>query len=117
MAIFKQKEEEQTAVDKSQPGILTKVPMVLVQPRISEKSGHLAAVGKYVFNVKKSANKVEIKKAVERAYKVTVVKVNIINTEGKTKNSGRHSGRTSDFKKAVVSLKKGDKIEGATDIN
>lgn len=115
MAILKHKEENKTEV-KAETGILLKMPSVLIQPRISEKAGHLASVNKYVFNVKKGANKVEVKKAVERSFKVTVIKVNMINTEGKAKNSGRHAGKTSDFKKAVVTLKKGDKIEGLTDI-
>lgn len=115
MAIFKQKEENK-AEAKTETQVLVKVPHVLVQPRISEKAGHFASVNKYIFNVRSGANKVEVKKAVERAYKVSVVKVNMINTKGKTKNSGRHPGKTSDFKKAVVTLKKGDKIEGLTDI-
>ena len=91
------------------------VPGVLFGPRVSEKSGQLAEAGKYVFNVAKNANKVEIKKAVERSYKVNVVLVNILNTKGKTRNYGRTAGRTSGFKKAIVTLKKGQKIEGATE--
>ena len=93
-----------------------KVPAVLLSPRISEKSSHLATQNKYVFNVKKEANKVEIKKAVESVYKVKVVQVNILNTEGKKRNYGRTSGKMSDFKKAVVTLKKGDSIEVAQPI-
>lgn len=117
MAIFKHKAEEDKVEAKTETGILVKVPPVLVQPRISEKAGHLASINKYIFNVRRGANKVEVKKAIERAYKVSVVKVNVINTEGKIKNSGRFSGKTSDFKKAIVTLKKGDKIEGTTEIN
>ncbi|MDE2311981.1 MAG: 50S ribosomal protein L23 [Patescibacteria group bacterium] len=89
--------------------------MVLWGPRVSEKSGRLTESGKYVFNVAKSANKVEIKKAVEKAYHVNVTQVNIINNKAKARNYGRAVGHTSPFKKAVITLKKGQKIEGATE--
>lgn len=91
---------------------LSSVLGVLVQPRVSEKAGRLSTQGKYVFLVKKAANKVEVKKAVERVYKVNVVGINIVNVKGKHKVFGRTSGRTSDFKKAIVTLKKGQTIEG-----
>lgn len=80
------------------------------QPRISEKSGLLAKQNKYAFVVQNYANKVQIKKAIESEYKVRVEKVNVINSLGKTVNAGRISGKRSDFKKAVVTLKKGDSI-------
>ncbi len=111
------KEEEKTAskdakADKTAE--IAKLPEVLLQPRISEKASTLVASNKYVFMVGKSANKVEIKKAVERMYKVSVTQVNIIKMKGKKKNVGRIAGELSDFKKAVVTLKEGDKIEGVT---
>lgn len=115
MAIFGSKTEEQT---NAAPALATgpkSVPMVLLGSRLSEKSARLIQTGKYVFNVTKNANKVEIKKAVERAYKVNVVQVNILNTKGKVKNFGRIAGKTAGFKKAVVTLKQGQKIEGATE--
>jgi large subunit ribosomal protein L23 len=121
MALFGKKtdqdEKKETAkaadvkVAKAVPTVL--VPTILLQPRISEKSAKLSQSGKYVFNVKKAANKVEIKKAVEGAYKVNVVQVNIVNNKGKIRNYGRTSGKTSGFKKAVVTLKSGQKIEMA----
>lgn len=111
------KKEEKTAEVKGETEVsVQNVPMSLLGPRISEKASHLVTQNKYVFNVKKSGNKVEIKKAVERAYKVKVVQVNIVNTQGKNKRSGKISGRTSGFKKAIVTLRKGDKIAGMTDI-
>lgn len=85
---------------------------LLVAPRISEKAAKLGESNKYVFVVTRSANKVELKKAIERAYKVRVTGVNIITNMGKSRNFGQKSGKTSNFKKAVVTLKKGDKIEG-----
>lgn len=111
------KKEENTSEAKANAEVsVQNVPMFLLGPRISEKASHSAAQNKYVFNVKKNSNKVEIKKAVERVYKVKVIQVNIVNTQGKNKQSGRISGKTSGFKKAIVTLRKGDKIAGMTDI-
>ena len=120
MAIFGSKTEDKQetkpkASSAAASASFAGIPMVLLGPRVSEKAGKLAESGKYVFNVIKNANKVEIKKSVERFYKVNVVLVNILNTKGKTRNSGRISGVTSGFKKAIVTLKKGQKIEGATE--
>ncbi|MBI3232141.1 MAG: 50S ribosomal protein L23 [Candidatus Doudnabacteria bacterium] len=92
------------------------LPALLVQPRVSEKAGQLARLNKYAFVVKNNANKVEVKKAVELKYKVKVTQVNMINTQGKTKNFGRTMGRTSDFRKAIVTLRKGESIKGLTDV-
>jgi len=114
MAQSSKKIENKTT--ESQKDVVVKMPQILLQPRISEKAGHLTSLNKYVFNVLKKANKVEIKKAVERMYKVRVVRVNVVNNQGKTKTSGRRTGRTSDFRKAIVTLKKGDKIEGVSEI-
>jgi len=57
------------------------------------------------------SNKIEVKTAVEEAFKVSVAKVNIINVTGKEKRIGRHVGKRPDWKKAIVTLKKGDNIE------
>jgi large subunit ribosomal protein L23 len=123
MAIFTKKPEDKDEVkyEVTTPAASggktpsVRIPTVLVQPRISEKAGRLASMNKYVFKVQTSANKVEIRKAVESFYKVHVTRINIINNQGKHRTYGRTSGKTSDFKKAVVTLKKGDKIEGATE--
>ena len=123
MAIIKKKTEEKSAKSGKDDVVTTtsstsvaKIPTVLVQPRLSEKSGRLAAINKYVFKVKTDANKVEVKKAVENTYKVKVIQVNMVINQGKTRNFGRTTGRTQAFKKAIVTLKAGDKIEGLTDI-
>lgn len=118
MAIFGSKTEEQQGTKTATAAAVVHghvVPAVLLGPRVSEKSAKQTESGKYVFNVIKAANKVEIKKAVEKAYKVNVTQVNILNTKGKVRNTGRMSGKTSGFKKAIVTLKKGQKIEGATE--
>ena len=134
MALFSKKKEEkedtryQVTSDSPKSGdpsrsaraeagvAVPKIPQVLVQPRISEKAGHLAKLNKYVFKVKGSANKVEVKKAVETFYKVHVTQVNIIRNLGKTRNFGNRKGETSGFKKAIVTLRKGDSIQGLTDV-
>jgi large subunit ribosomal protein L23 len=112
----KEKTESIIPVAKTQLAVLkVRLFEVLLQPRISEKASHSASVNKYVFLVAKSSNKVEIKKAVESKYKVRVVQVNIVNMKGKRKHFGRIKGKLSDFKKAIITLKEGDKIEGATE--
>lgn len=84
---------------------------VLKQPIISEKSFTLADNGKYVFLVQKSATKVEIAKAVEKAFKVHVKDINTVTVKGKVKRFGRIFGRRKDYKKAIVTIGKDEKIE------
>jgi len=84
---------------------------VLLRPVISEKSMSLMEENKYTFYVDKKANKIEIKNAVEKLFKVTVLSVNTINVKGKMKRLGRSQGMTPARKKAIVTLKPGDKIE------
>ena len=86
---------------------------VLKQMLLSEKSSKLSSeLGQYTFEVFRYANKHAIAEAVEKTFKVTVRRVNVQNYPGKNKRSrtGRPS-TTSDFKKAIVTLKAGDKIE------
>lgn len=84
---------------------------VLKQPVISEKSFAATEKDKYVFLVEPAATKVEIAKAVEKAFKVHVTDVNTVVVKGKTKRFGKIFGRRSDYKKAIVTVKKGEKIE------
>jgi large subunit ribosomal protein L23 len=84
---------------------------VLVKPLITEKVSYLSPYGQYVFEVSQKTNKIEIAKAVERAYGVKPISVNIIRVRGKKIRSGKTSGMTKKWKKAVVTLKPGDKIE------
>ncbi len=86
--------------------------LIIKKPRITEKSGLQAeASGVYTFEVTERANKKSIAKAVKELYKVTPVKVNITNLPAKKVFSRGKTGRVSGVKKAVVYLKKGDKIE------
>jgi large subunit ribosomal protein L23 len=87
------------------------VSLLIKHAWITEKSTDLSGLRKYVFIVDRKANKSEIKKAIESIYKVKVSGVNIINTKGKQKRLGRSLGKTSAFKKAVVTLKEGEKID------
>lgn len=84
---------------------------ILIRPLITEKSTKLMEEGKYVFVVAKSANKIEIAKAVTEVFGKKVVKVNTINVLGKKKRVGRNFGKRSDYKKAIVKLAPGETIE------
>ena len=81
------------------------------KPIVTERSTDLAALGKYVFMVKKSATKPEIKKIVKEIYKVDPVAVNVINRHAKGKKVGYHKGKQIGYKKAIVTLKAGQRID------
>ena len=82
-------------------------------PIITEKSHLQKADGnKVAFRVEVTANKIEIRKAIEELFKVKVLQVNTITCKGKTKRVGRTEGKRSDWKKAIVTLAPGDKIPG-----
>ncbi|PKB78461.1 MAG: 50S ribosomal protein L23 [SAR202 cluster bacterium Io17-Chloro-G9] len=83
---------------------------VLLRPTITEKSTLLQESGKYTFRIAKEANKVEVKQAVESNFNVTVLDVNITKLKGKHKRYGPRSTKQPDVKKAVVTLKAGDRI-------
>jgi len=86
---------------------------VLKNMRLTEKAAKLSSnFGQYTFEVFPAATKYTVREAVEQTFKVTVTRVNVMNVRGKNKKSrqGRPS-QTSDFKKAIVTLKSGDKIE------
>ncbi len=85
---------------------------ILKRPRITEKATLAKELAnQIVFDVAKSANKVEIRKAVEEVFNVKVLKVQTANYSGKKKRWGRIVGRQPDWKKAVVTLAPGEKIE------
>ncbi len=84
---------------------------VLRRPLITEKNTMLQAQGKYAFEIAREANKPQIKQAVEKAFKVKVLAVNVMTVPGKTRRVGRQQVLTQSWKKAIVTLKPGDKIE------
>lgn len=116
------KAEEKTDVldmvkeDSAKPLILKEntgmAHRVLRNHHLSEKTNQLSGSGRYVFRVSTKANKIEVKKAIEKVYDVHVVKVNIVNVLGKKRRQGRTFGRTQDWKKAIVTLKTGETIAG-----
>ena len=85
---------------------------VIKKPRLTEKGmGLQEANNQIVIKVDPSANKIEIKKAVEKFFDVKVSKVRTANMHGKSKRLGKHFGRSSDWKKAVVTLADGHKVD------
>jgi large subunit ribosomal protein L23 len=84
--------------------------LLIKRPVISEKSFNLAASGVYSFLVDLKSKKKQIAREVEELFKVDVVSVNIINIPGKLKRVKKNFGRRSDIKKALVKIKKGQKI-------
>ena len=85
---------------------------VLRAPHLTEKSVIQKDESNQVaFLVERGANKIEIKRAIEGLFKVSVLRVNTVNMRGKKKRLGRYTGKRPDWKKAVVTLKDGDRIE------
>lgn len=84
---------------------------ILVRPLITEKSMKLVDEGKYTFEVKQGANKVEVKKAVEELFKVEVTAVNMMNTQRKKRRVGKYEGLRPAVQKAIVTLAKGQKLD------
>ena len=77
---------------------------IILAPIVTEKSNDDMQIGKYTFKVAKKATKVDIKNAVEKLFEVKVLKVNTVSVKGKSKRVGYHQGKTSDWKKAIVTI-------------
>ena len=84
---------------------------VLRRPLVTEKGTYLQEQNKYLFEVAIGANKPQVKQAVEKAFDVTVESVNLMTVVGKRKRYGRAIAKRPDWKKAVITLKEGDKIQ------
>ncbi len=85
---------------------------VILKPLLSEKGTRLKEEGnQYLFRVAKTANKVEIKRAIEQLFKVKVLEVRTVHVRGKVKRLGRFQGRQPAWKKAFATLKAGESIE------
>ena len=91
--------------------VAMKLNDVIIKPMITEKSTIAQESGKYVFQVDYRANKVEVKQAIEQTFSVKVMDVNITKNRGKMKRFGPRLKRTPDIKKAVVTLRRGDRIQ------
>ncbi len=85
--------------------------MILIHPIISEKSVKEKEHNKYLFKVYLSSNKSEIKKAIEDKFKIQVEKVHTINIPAKKRKMGKYTGKTSQWKKAIVTVKEGQSIK------
>lgn len=85
--------------------------VIILSPLRTEKGTNLLPFNKYFFWVDKKANKTEIKNAISEIYKVKVVKVNTVTVRGKKKRVRFAEGKTPDWKKAIVTLKEGHKID------
>src|SRR5215211_3013947 len=86
----------------------------IVRPVVSEKSTVLGEAGKYVFEVAPEANKIQIKQAVEEAFankKIGVANVRILRVTGKVRRRGRTTGMTRSWKKAIVTLRQGQRLD------
>ena len=88
----------------------------IVSPNITEKSTSLSEFNKIVFKVHKGASKISIKRSIEKIFKVNVVKVNTINLKGKTKMVRNRKTSKPGYKKAIITLKKGQSIDLATGV-
>ena len=88
----------------------------IVTPVITEKSTNLSSLNKVVFKVINSANKKNLKKNIEKIFKVNVTKINMINKQNRTKFTRGKKVKVSGFKKAIITLKKGQSIDLTTGI-
>ena len=88
----------------------------IISPFVTEKSTNLSEQNKIVFKVPSNANKVNLKKNIEKIFKVNVTKINIINKQNRTKITRGRKVNVSGFKKAIITLKKGQSIDLTTGI-
>lgn len=88
-------------IDVAHSGINSKGLLV---PRISEKAGFIARFNQYVFTVYGKLNKIEVKKAIEKMYGVKIANINMVNVQGKNRRFRAQRGKTSGYKKAMITL-------------
>ena len=88
----------------------------ILNPLVTEKSTNLSEMNKIVFKVNSSANKKSVKKSIEKIFKVNVVKINIINKQRRFKTARGKKVKIQGYKKAIVTLKKGQNIDLTTGI-
>ena len=88
----------------------------IISPVITEKSTNLSEQNKIVFKINKNANKKNVKKSIEKIFKVNVIKVNIINKKTKTKLTRGRKVKVTGYKKAIITLKKGQTIDLTTGV-
>lgn len=111
-AIREEKEIHPVKSEKKKEKIVRgPIPAVLKSPHITEKAADLVKKNQYVFKVVPKANKTEIKKAIKSLYGIDVLKIRIINVPGKPRRLGKQAGWRKGYKKAIITIKEGQKIE------
>ena len=88
----------------------------IISPLLTEKSTNLSEQNKIVFNVPRDANKINLKKNIEKIFKVNVTKINIVNKQNRTKITRGKKVKIQGYKKAIITLKKGQSIDLTTGI-
>ena len=88
----------------------------ILSPIVTEKSTNLSEQNKIVFKIPTKANKITVKKSIEKIFKVNVTKINIINKQNRTKFTRGRKVKVSGYKKAIITLKKGQSIDLTTGI-
>ena len=88
----------------------------ILSPLITEKSTKLSEMNKVIFKVNRSANKKTVKKSIEKIFKVNVIKINIINKQRRIKMTRGKKAKVRGYKKAIITLKKGQNIDLTTGI-
>lgn len=112
MALFgKKKKIEESKEDDAKPEALSKVSTFVIEPHVAEKSTTLSEQGVYVFRIEKNADKNKVREAIKEKYNVVPRKINIVNLPHKPTTFRGKKSQRSGFKKAMVYLKAGDKIE------
>ena len=110
-AVKATKELATTSAPAVSSGIVSNIAGAILRPRLTEKSGILSQMGVYTFEIAQNANKNAVSKAVSALYKVTPIKIAILNLPSKRVFVRGKRGVVSGIRKAVVTLKKGDKID------
>lgn len=85
---------------------------IIIRPLLTEKTTYLQRLNKFTFEVAKNATKIEVQKAIESLGRCKVEKVNTLVVKGKVRRTRRGTGRTPDWKKAVVTLREGEALGG-----
>lgn len=107
---LKETKEEKAKVDLPQ-GRDSRLYQIVRKPIVTEKAVSFSKGNKYIFRVSSKTNKTEVRKAIEKLYEVKVKDIRMINTIGKKRLVGRFEGFKPGFKKAIITLKEGYKIE------
>ncbi|MFA6306955.1 MAG: 50S ribosomal protein L23 [Patescibacteria group bacterium] len=100
-----------TAKPSEKKSVFGNAYKIIMKPLVTEKVSGLGALNKYVFAVAKNANKIEVAKAIKEIYGIKPVGVNVIRMSGKKARYGRISGQRKDWKKAIITLPKGETIK------